>query len=138
MAAPAGRDAAGVLRRLSLTPVRLRHPARPRFAIMPPTLPDRLASHYPVLAEIDPAERSAVLAAQAQFVSVAAGTLLLEQHAPCRGFPMVLRGAVRVARATATEATEVVLLSTKGSRAGRLASRFAALFWAHLRIAWPT
>ena len=65
---------------------------------MTPTLPDRLASHYPVLAEIYPAERSAVLAAHAQFVSVVAGTLLFEQNAPCRGFPMVLHGAVRVAR----------------------------------------
>ena len=97
-AAPADRDAAGVPHRLSLTPVRLRHPARPRCTIMTPTLPDRLASQYPVLAEIDPAERTAVLAAHAQFVSVVDGTLLFEQNAPSRGFPMVLHGAVRVAR----------------------------------------
>lgn len=65
---------------------------------MTPSIADRLASQYPVLAEIDPAERREVLAAQAQFVSVASGALLFEQHSPCRGFPMVLHGAVRVAR----------------------------------------
>lgn len=43
-------------------------------------------------------DRSAVLAAHAQFVSVVAGSLRFEQNAPCRGFPMVLHGAVRVAR----------------------------------------
>ncbi len=65
---------------------------------MNPTLTERLALHYPVLADIDPAERAAVLATQTQAVSVPAGTVLFEQDAPCRGFPMVLQGAVRVAR----------------------------------------
>jgi CRP/FNR family transcriptional regulator len=65
---------------------------------MNPTLTERLALHYPVLADIDPAERAAVLDNQTQAVSVPAGTVLFEQDAPCRGFPMVLRGAVRVAR----------------------------------------
>lgn len=33
-----------------------------------------------------------------QAMSVPAGTLLFEEHAPCRGFPLVLAGEVRVAR----------------------------------------
>lgn len=60
--------------------------------------PERLASLYPVLAEVDAAERAAVLATEAQVVSMPTGSLLFEQNAPCRGFPMVLRGEVRVAR----------------------------------------
>jgi CRP/FNR family transcriptional regulator, anaerobic regulatory protein len=58
----------------------------------------RLAACYPVLAHIDPAERDAVLASEAHVASVPAGSLLFEEGAPCQGFPMVLSGAVRVAR----------------------------------------
>jgi CRP/FNR family transcriptional regulator, anaerobic regulatory protein len=59
---------------------------------------DRLARLYPVLGEIDAAERAAVLATEAQVASVPAGALLFEEGAPCQGFPMVLSGSVRVAR----------------------------------------
>jgi CRP/FNR family transcriptional regulator, anaerobic regulatory protein len=65
---------------------------------MNPTFPERLASLYPVLAEVDGAERAAVLATEAQVVCMPAGSMLFEENAPCRGFPMVLRGEVRVAR----------------------------------------
>ena len=65
---------------------------------MNPTLPERLAALYPVLAQIDATERNAVLASEAQFASVPAGALLFEEGAPCQGFPMVLSGTVRVAR----------------------------------------
>jgi CRP/FNR family transcriptional regulator len=58
----------------------------------------RLLVLYPALADIDPDERSAVLAADAQAVSVPQGTVLFEEGQPCRGFPMVLSGGVRVAR----------------------------------------
>jgi CRP/FNR family transcriptional regulator len=68
---------------------------------MSPTLSKRLAGLYPVLAELDRGERDAVLATEAQAASVPAGTLLFEEGAPCRGFPMVLSGAVRVARGSA-------------------------------------
>ena len=61
-------------------------------------LSDRLASLYPVLGEIAAAEREAVLASEAQLAHVPAGTLLFEEGTPCQGFPMVLRGSVRVAR----------------------------------------
>jgi CRP/FNR family transcriptional regulator len=43
-------------------------------------------------------ERDEVLALQAQSMTVPAGTLLFDEGAPCRGFPMVLSGSVRVAR----------------------------------------
>lgn len=59
---------------------------------------DALLSLYPVLAELPSADRESVLATQAQAASVPAGSLLFEEGAPCRGFPLVLSGAVRVAR----------------------------------------
>lgn len=58
----------------------------------------RLGELYPMLASLDPAARDAVLAQEALKASVPAGTVLFEQGAPCRGFPMLLSGNVRVAR----------------------------------------
>ena len=58
----------------------------------------RLAMHYPVLAQLEPAELERVRATELRLVAVPAGTTLFEEGAPCAGFPMVLRGAVRVAR----------------------------------------
>jgi CRP/FNR family transcriptional regulator len=58
----------------------------------------RLAVHYPVLAQLDPAELERVRATELRLVAVPAGTTLFEEGAPCAGFPMVLQGAVRVAR----------------------------------------
>ena len=60
-----------------------------------------LLALYPALAALPAAERDEVLAQQAQAVQVPAGTLLFEEGAPCRGFPLVLSGAVRVARGAA-------------------------------------
>lgn len=62
----------------------------------PPLAP--LLALYPALAELPPAERDAVLATQAQRAHAPAGAVLFEQGAPCQGFPLVLQGAVRVAR----------------------------------------
>jgi CRP/FNR family transcriptional regulator, anaerobic regulatory protein len=58
----------------------------------------RLATLYPQLDGVDAAERHAVLATEAQVLTVPAGTQLFDEGAPCRGFPMVLSGGVRVAR----------------------------------------
>jgi CRP/FNR family transcriptional regulator, anaerobic regulatory protein len=58
----------------------------------------RLLDLYPALAAIDPHERQAVLAEDAQAVSVPQGAVLFEEGQPCRGFPMVLSGGIRVAR----------------------------------------
>jgi len=63
-----------------------------------PDAPNRLLDLYPALATIDPAERAAVLASESQSISVQPGTVLFEEGQPCKGFPMVLSGGVRVAR----------------------------------------
>jgi CRP/FNR family transcriptional regulator len=65
---------------------------------MDPDLTHQLLQLYPALAHIDTAERNAVLAQHTQTMTVPADTALFDQHAPCRGFPMLLRGEVRVAR----------------------------------------
>jgi CRP/FNR family transcriptional regulator len=61
-------------------------------------LADRLLALYPALTELDPAARAHVFATEAQTVHVPSGTVLFEEGAPCRSFPMVLSGEVRVAR----------------------------------------
>ena len=58
----------------------------------------RLLDLYPVLQGIDTAERRLVLASEAQTVTAPAGATLFEEGQPCRGFPLVLNGNVRVAR----------------------------------------
>jgi CRP/FNR family transcriptional regulator, anaerobic regulatory protein len=58
-----------------------------------------LAEAYPALAGL-PAALWAE-AAPLQPLTVDAGTVLFEEHAPCRGFPLVLAGEVRVARGSA-------------------------------------
>lgn len=58
----------------------------------------RLGALYPVLAELPPAARGDVIEAHTHFVSVPTGSMLFDEGSPCRGFPMLLSGAVRVAR----------------------------------------
>lgn len=58
----------------------------------------KLMELYPALAEVAPALRAEVLA-QAQLISVPAGTVLFDERQPCQGFPFVLAGAVRVLKA---------------------------------------
>ena len=57
-----------------------------------------LTALYPMLATLDSTERDEVLDRESRLVEVSAGTLLFQEGAPCLGFPMVLTGAVRVAR----------------------------------------
>ncbi len=59
---------------------------------------DRLKPLYPALAEDPPAGWQADIAGLGGALRVPAGTLLFDEGAPCRGFPMVLDGGVRVAR----------------------------------------
>jgi len=66
----------------------------------PLDLQTRLLPLYPVLAELPASLREPLLATQAQVVQAGPGQVLFEQGAPCRGFPMVLAGEVRVARGT--------------------------------------
>jgi CRP/FNR family transcriptional regulator len=61
-------------------------------------LAQQLAALYPVLGESPPAGWEADLAALGPALQVPAGALLFDEGAPCRGFPFVLSGEVRVAR----------------------------------------
>ena len=60
----------------------------------------RLFELYPSLSEIDSATLAAALE-PAQLLTVPAGTMLFDERQPCQGFPFVLAGAVRVAKAAA-------------------------------------
>jgi CRP/FNR family transcriptional regulator, anaerobic regulatory protein len=83
-----------------------------------------LESLYPAIAALDATPRTEVLAVHAQRMDVPAGTVLFDEGAPCRGFPLVLAGEIRVARlfgqapmtahGTATLPSELVLLSAAG------------------------
>lgn len=68
---------------------------------------DDLLRRFPVFAEL-PAARLDALLAQAQLVRAAAGALLFEADQPCRGFPLLLEGSVRVTK-TAPSGREILL-----------------------------
>jgi len=55
-----------------------------------------LLERFPVFRQLD-AQRLARLLAGAQHLQVPAGTVLFDASQPCRGFPLVLEGTVRVA-----------------------------------------
>jgi len=54
-----------------------------------------LLERFPVFRQLD-APRLARLLEEAQLLQVPAGTVLFDASQPCRGFPLVLEGAVRV------------------------------------------
>lgn len=55
---------------------------------------------YPVLEQL-PADLRRRLGDALQVVTVPAGAVLFDEHQPCQGFPFVLDGAIRVAKAAA-------------------------------------
>jgi CRP/FNR family transcriptional regulator len=57
------------------------------------------AALYPALASVSP--RLSDLGAAALPITVAAGTMLFGERQPCKGFPLVLEGEVRVSRSSA-------------------------------------
>ena len=57
-----------------------------------------LMALYPTLESLPADDLAAALSAEAQRLSVPAGTVLFTEGSSCGGFPMVLQGAVRVAR----------------------------------------
>lgn len=61
-------------------------------------LASQLTLLYPCLQDIPSTELDTVLAQHARFVSAPAGAMLFDEGSPCQGFPMVVSGAVRVAR----------------------------------------
>lgn len=71
------------------------------------TLRRRLLERFPVFAGLAPARLQA-LVAQSQLVTVPKGTVLFDANQPCRGFPLVLEGAVRVTKQAPT-GREIVL-----------------------------
>lgn len=65
---------------------------------MPTDTARQLTDLYPALQGMEPQLLESVLERQAQRLTVPAGTMLFDEGSPCRGFPLVLSGAVRVAR----------------------------------------
>jgi CRP/FNR family transcriptional regulator len=57
-----------------------------------------LLQRYPVLATMEPHLRDPVLHDHARWLDTPAGAVLFSEGAPCRGFPLVVSGEVRVAR----------------------------------------
>ena len=57
----------------------------------------KLLERFPVFQQLG-APRLARLLAEAQLLQVPAGTVLFDASQPCRGFPLLLEGAVRVAK----------------------------------------
>lgn len=72
--------------------------AAPLPSLPSPALIARLTAQYPAVAALPAALRDAVLASEAQSITVPAQAPLFQEGAPCQGFPMVLHGEVRVAR----------------------------------------
>jgi len=60
-----------------------------------------LLRHFPVFAQLPPA-RLDLLLAEAQRLRVPAGGTLFDAGQPCRGFPLVLEGSVRVSKSSPT------------------------------------
>jgi CRP/FNR family transcriptional regulator len=58
----------------------------------------RLLERFPLFAAL-PAPRLAALLAEAQSLRAPAGAILFDANQPCRGFPLVLEGSVRVTKA---------------------------------------
>lgn len=61
-------------------------------------LRERLATLYPVLRDAPPPAWATDIASLGAVLQVPAQAVLFDEGAPCRGFPMVLSGAVQVAR----------------------------------------
>lgn len=74
---------------------------------MPDDLYQRAAAAYPALASLPPALRDR-FNAEARGLTAPVGAVLFEPGSPCQAFPLVLDGAVRVAR-LADNGREIVL-----------------------------
>jgi CRP/FNR family transcriptional regulator len=67
----------------------------------------RLLERFPVLGELPGPQLDALLA-EAPLVRAPRGAVLFDAHQPCRGFPLLLEGSVRVAKA-APSGREILL-----------------------------
>jgi CRP/FNR family transcriptional regulator len=68
---------------------------------MTPALLARLRALYPVLDTLHGLDLEAVFARHTVHVEAPSGHVLFTEGAPCRGFPLVLKGEVRVAKVSA-------------------------------------
>lgn len=62
----------------------------------------QLLALYPALATLPTTLRDEVLSQQAQAFAAPAGAAMFDEGAPCRGFPLVLSGGVRVSKGSAS------------------------------------
>jgi CRP/FNR family transcriptional regulator len=62
-----------------------------------PAFAERLTALYPFLTRLVPTLRGRI-EREAQAVRLSSGALLFDERQPCRGFPFVLRGTVRVSK----------------------------------------
>lgn len=74
-----------------------------------------LLKRFPVLAQL-PAAKLDELIAQSHVVRVPAGGAIFDAGQPCRGFPLVLEGSVRVAKSSPT-GREIVLYRVEAGQA---------------------
>lgn len=65
--------------------------------VTPATLASRIAATYP---ELPLPAGPGLPGLPSQSITVPAGTVLFEESSPCKGFPLVLSGGIRVARGT--------------------------------------
>ena len=72
-------------------------PPRRSVTLVPIELRRLLLERFPVFRQL-PAQRLDSLLAEAQLLKAPAGSVLFDAAQPCRGFPLVLEGAVRVAK----------------------------------------
>lgn len=79
------------------------------------TLKPKLIECFPVFAGLKPAELDAALA-HAALVRGPAGTILFDAQQPCRGFPLLLEGTVRVSKA-APSGREILLYQVEPGQA---------------------
>jgi CRP/FNR family transcriptional regulator, anaerobic regulatory protein len=68
---------------------------------------ERIADRFPALGGLPPA-LAARLASEAQLMRVPAGAVIFDANQPCRGFPLLLEGAVRVSM-SAPSGREILL-----------------------------
>lgn len=65
------------------------------FVAMHNNIRTRLLQHYPMLAELPAGELDGLLA-RAMVMPLPPGTVVFDEDQPCRGFPMLLSGSIRV------------------------------------------
>lgn len=75
--------------------------------IPPQVLRERLCARFPVFSSL-PAPRLDALVAQAQLLHAPRGATLFDAKQPCRGFPLLLEGSVRVTK-SAPSGREILL-----------------------------